>query len=1001
MLSALGAMAAETVAVAASAVAAGSLFQYNRENFLYDAEMRFERYVTGRQFAVQQQEQFRSDIRTLTSLTVKKNKMYAMIATLDMCLCVILYGSGRLGLHGPAPPGWVMALFLTNIAASFCFMAITIFLALHASFRAHAASVQLLTRKARVPVPSLKQLDRARKFASEFEQQDWGDIFRVPYLSNTGAPKTDNVVEAARACSVPPAHARRARNKAASWIRDEFDTDRAGTVVGPSTAMASMPESTPPEHFRLYAAVQKEWFQYEVYARVALFYGFRCLIHALAIYAIIHIIVELRAFWAAWTTAFVLECLHFFILKFEIVPGHNRHRKERLPMCEYMGHLTTLFASVAMALDFRVQFNMIAVGVTWAAVFIAYGCEITYQLRMLEVVLPDDVRTPFQTEDRIGSAWWPERWRVPSLFTHVLFFVAPPEQLQPGQHDIVREIKEGVGMDMWENFSAGSPGTGSDARKPLPSGNSREELVAKVQYVDRLFEWAFSNQVFESMSAGGKTKVRELYHTFAAARSAGPEAPALPQVLQDSLAGLESITAAEGLPAMNSNGYGSESEYDSPDSDYSTADGKAAAFQVRKLPKNPYPSPATQGPEPWRLVSLVQLVFVLSWVFLICTVVVDVILGDQALLNAPNRFMPPMTRPINMPSALGTPLGMPSMADSAPLIPEQLAWNEEHRTPGTTILNRPYNRRLSATAESAPAPELLRAAFEGLMRAVPDFVATPNSSPKSVPSKADISWPGFFEPQLLACGPEGAVAAITARGFGAVAKLQGGSEVAASFRLGGVGNLPSLLAANWGALQHEAKEDGLMLATNQGHLVACPGQPPAAGGNWPCHALKATPRLPIADGARLMAAAVAWLTHSSSPQLHAALVEESSSDMASIFALEGSGDSASWLPLGEIILPHSKSVSLSFVEGELLISTDAGHVIRRRVQDGSITQSHTHSFAEPELNAETSWTAACGRAQEGIAHLQLHRSAGGLAWRPELLTFGESKERRLQGTILQ
>jgi len=188
--------------------------------------------------------------------------------------------------------------------------------------------------------------------ASEFEQQSWGDIFRVPYITNDGAPKTDSVIEARRPMSVPPSAARRARNKATSWIRDEFDTDRAGVVTGPSTAMASMPENTPPEHFRLYASVQKDWFQYEIYARISLFYGFRCLLHALSLYAIIHIIVELRAFWAAWTTAFILEVLHFFILKFEIVSGHNRHRQERLPQCEYFGHMATTCAAVAMALDF-------------------------------------------------------------------------------------------------------------------------------------------------------------------------------------------------------------------------------------------------------------------------------------------------------------------------------------------------------------------------------------------------------------------------------------------------------------------------------------------------------------------------------------------------------------------------------------------------------------------------------------------------------------------------
>ena len=66
-----------------------------------------------------------------------------------------------------------MGLWLTNNAASFShlerrdevsqrgFMGLAIFMALHASYRAQAASVNLLTRKFRVPVPSMRQLDKA------------------------------------------------------------------------------------------------------------------------------------------------------------------------------------------------------------------------------------------------------------------------------------------------------------------------------------------------------------------------------------------------------------------------------------------------------------------------------------------------------------------------------------------------------------------------------------------------------------------------------------------------------------------------------------------------------------------------------------------------------------------------------------------------------------------------------------------------------------------------
>ena len=44
------------------------------------------------------------------------------------------------------------------------------------------AATSLLTRKVRLPIPSMAQLDAARSFGSAFEQQKIGDQFRVRSL---------------------------------------------------------------------------------------------------------------------------------------------------------------------------------------------------------------------------------------------------------------------------------------------------------------------------------------------------------------------------------------------------------------------------------------------------------------------------------------------------------------------------------------------------------------------------------------------------------------------------------------------------------------------------------------------------------------------------------------------------------------------------------------------------------------------------------------------------
>lgn len=185
-----------------------------------------------------------------------------------------------------------------------------------------------------------------------------------------------------------------------------------------------------------------------------------------------------------------------------------------------------------------------------------------------------------------------------------------------------------------------------------------------------------------------------------------------------------------------------------------------------------------------------------------------------------------------------------------------------------------------------------------------------------------------------------------------------------------------------------------MLVSNQGHLMQCPGAAPASGGNWPCSPLAEIGRLPLAEGSRLAAAATTWLPSHSGARLHAVLVDESAPDLASLFVLEGKDGEASWLPLGELVMPKGRVVSLSFVDGELLIGTEAGQVIRRSVQDGVVTSSAVHSFKK-SANSDSSWRAVCGLPDTGaVAHLQLRRPAASLAWRPEVST-AEAKARAL------
>jgi len=242
-------------------------------------------------------------------------------------------------------------------------------------------------------------------------------------------------------------------------------------------------------------------------------------------------------------------------------------------------------------------------------------------------------------------------------------------------------------------------------------------------------------------------------------------------------------------------------------------------------------------------------------------------------------------------------------------------------------------------------------------------------------TSARISWPAFFEPKLMACGPahddrSSFVAALTPRGYGAVARVGSGEQVSADhFKLAGLSHLPPMLGASWGS-----KPDvGLLLVSRMGDLAACPGVPPAGGGVWRCNAPVGAPqKLPVAAGMRLLAATVARVQG----HLHAALVHESMPEMVALFAVQQE-DTAdpSWLPLGEVPVPRgpndrvAEAISLAFVdESDLLVTTGTGHVLRRRLQDGAVVASAPHA------QGGDAWRSACNlqHGQAGsIAHLRM------------------------------
>lgn len=1021
------AAASQAAATAGVGAAAWGKFAwgYSRSLYFFDAGFRFERMSAGYEFANSCQEMFRNDLEAMTELTFRKMGIYTVVGTMGMAIFIAIFCAGRLGLHGPSPPVWIMGLFLTNIAAAFAYAGLGIWLAFHAMWRCKAACLHLTTRKVRLMIPTRKKLDEARKYGSQWEHQKMRDLLRVPYMSDAIGHKWSGEVPDVsdeegqdgdgRASSAPPAGGRGKKGKRVpNWIEEEYEQDRVGITGG--SGNAGLREDAPPEHFQLYAKAQKEWFSHDCYARICMFYSFLCFYQGGAFYSLGQIAIELRAWWPMFAANMIFTVCHFLMLRFDIVKPDPKSldkedQRETLPYCQYAGTACIPIACIGMALDFRVEYWNVAIQFTWACIFICHLLQIVYALRMMELIIPKEVKR----EERIGNMWWPVGWKVPPAFQHVYYFVAPPPYLRPGQFDVVREMKQGY-------YAKPDAADGKN-------GNPEQDMHAHA--LDDNFKYMMTT-AWGGLSARSMEQVKHLHGRFTEIANRKPSTERANELghIERELIAIQRSEQAGGAKANE--GYSSDEGTGSDGSSgYSSgaSTGKAGAGARHHADAHSFTK--FSYAEPHKLVMIIASTFAFSWVFLTFGMVIDRAVGVQGLVTAPHWARPPMTRSSKYPWERATPLGNDMyMVDHKPT-PEELYWHENNAelnrqasaTEGMSK-SRPNgwaphwfddygDRRLSSSNHPVLADlrqEGMKQAFSSLVSSLPTPAAATELLQR-VPTEEEayaltnlerfrhaagtgwhpraFTWPGFFEPKMLACpsSQDGArhALAITPRGVAAIANLGNNEGEAERFVLTGLSDYAPLLAASWSP----GPKAGLMLVTKMGDLLHCPGS--RQGSRWNCGALTdAPPRVPLAEGSRLTAAATAWIGGASDAKLHAAVILESSPDVVALWALEGNTEAASWLPLGELPVPArmASRATLAFVnEGNLLLATSDGATIQRRISDGSVVTS-SPALNLAEAKSPLQWQAACGLhgPDGGIAHLSMRQEQA--SRRPEVMVMG-------------
>jgi hypothetical protein len=392
--------------------------------------------------------------------------IYAPIMTMALGYCITVFVEGRSGLKFPGPPTFLSGIYLTCLGIGFGFMTISTWLTFHAALRAQIACVQLRTRKIRLPVPSQRQLDSARRILSTYEEQNLYDTFRLPFVmvnGNASAPEMGT--EPDRDPDPLPAGSKGkvAKGKAGSesageetptkkpfqmpgltqgyprWVKNELNARSELPKASPSAhGMEGAPQ--PYEHFEYIREAQKEWWAAEAYTRVCFLYGMMHLFHGFGYWLVIHNIAELGMVWGANICAAALTSGVWLIFRLDVLPENGG--------CFPIEAAGPFVAAVSMSLSYTGHYTQTALNAARAIAICVLVMQILWTFRLYAIAMPSGKR-PKHSSKEAGGRLFNEKgsmevpsW-LPNAFQHVTYLIAPPktpEQL--AQEEATREHGE-------------------------------------------------------------------------------------------------------------------------------------------------------------------------------------------------------------------------------------------------------------------------------------------------------------------------------------------------------------------------------------------------------------------------------------------------------------------------------------------------------------------------------------------------------------------------------
>ncbi|CAK9048006.1 unnamed protein product [Durusdinium trenchii] len=345
-------------AFAGLGLVAAEIFRYNRQNFAFDQDQRFNRDELRFKMQVERFRLFRQDIRDLVELTVGKMDLYHMVGALFIRMISIYYSEG---FFAEPPPTFLQVAYYLSQACALVYLLMAIWLSMHASIKSHSYATRLLTRFVRLPIPGCDQINLLNARYADFEKQG-GQMLRVPFFvrgDNRWEERTEQVTGAASMASTASSTASDAGGaggNAGAKASDELENGEYAyggdsDMLGREQELLEAVEFRTHRHVQIFRQLQARWQCFDAYARVCMSFGVRHMLQSINYYLLGLCMVQLYVPHVGFVLTLVFQAL---AVNITILDVHSLPCWGTFDL-SFIGFLPALIACAALFLATRAK----------------------------------------------------------------------------------------------------------------------------------------------------------------------------------------------------------------------------------------------------------------------------------------------------------------------------------------------------------------------------------------------------------------------------------------------------------------------------------------------------------------------------------------------------------------------------------------------------------------------------------------------------------------------